>query len=212
MEINDIFADIDKDGVMSFIKFSNSMLRTKDPSVAEHNERVGLIAKEIAKKMDLKKEEIKLAYEAGLIHDLGKLGVRNYILHKPTKFTPEEREEARYHVVIGVEILKNKKEFNQISEVVSQHHERYDGKGYPKGLKEEEIHIVGKILNVADSFDAMNSKRSFSEKKDKDYILKELESLKYKQWDPEVVDAFLELYKDGTINKIIEDYNKTKLY
>lgn len=194
--LQNVFNDIDKSGMMAFIEYSNNLLRKKSPHFSDHNKRVGKIAKMIARKMDLSDEQIRMAYKAGLMHDIGKIGIREDILNKPEKLTPDEFNEIKFHPILGFEILKYKEEFNEIALITRQHHEMFNGKGYPDGLVGNQIHLIARIVSVADSFDAMTKDRPYAKARDRKYVLSEMEKLRDKQWDGKVVDAFLSLYNN----------------
>ena len=154
----------------------------------------------LAKEMGYTGEELDRIYYIGLLHDCGKIGIPDSILGKPGKLTDEEFEIIKSHTTRGGEILSNFKSLPNAGEDALYHHERYDGKGYPKGLKGEEIPLIARIICVADSFDAMNSKRCYRERLPKEYIINEFENHKGAQFDPKIADIMLRLIKDGKIN------------
>ena len=136
---------------------------------------------------------------AGLLHDIGKIGIPESILKKAGKLTNEEYEIMKSHVQKSIEMIHYLPNMNYVIPAVVSHHERYDGKGYPRGLKEEEIPFLGRILAVCDSFDAMISKRSYKEALSVEYAMGELEKNKGTQFDPKVADAFIALIKEGKV-------------
>ena len=144
-------------------------------------------------------EELDKIYYIALLHDCGKIGIPDNILGKPGKLTTEEFEIIKSHTTRGGEILSNFKSLENAGQGALYHHERYDGKGYPQGLKGEEIPLIARIICVADSFDAMNSSRVYRERLSKDYIISEFESHKGAQFDPKIADIMLGLIKDGKI-------------
>lgn len=144
-------------------------------------------------------DECRNARYIGLMHDCGKISIPDAILNKPGKLTPEEFAIMKTHTMKGGEILKDFTSIPSIMEGALYHHERYDGKGYPKGLKGEYIPLIGRMICVADSFDAMNSKRSYKEKMYSDQILKELKKNSGTQFDPAIVQVFLKLLSEGKI-------------
>ena len=152
----------------------------------------GLLAAEIG-------EDVRVAKRAGLLHDIGKIGIPESILKKAGKLTNEEYEIMKSHVQKSIEMIHYLPNMNYVIPAVVSHHERYDGKGYPRGLKGEEIPLLGRILTVCDSFDAMISKRSYKEALSVEYAMGELEKNKGTQFDPKAADAFIELIKEGKV-------------
>ena len=143
--------------------------------------------------------------QASALHDIGKITISDSILLKPGKLTKEEFEEMKKHTTQGCDILDSIKDGwdeetrKACYDICRYHHERYDGKGYPRGLKGEEIPFLGRILAVCDSFDAMISKRAYKEPLSVEYAMGELEKNKGTQFDPKVADAFIELIKEGKV-------------
>lgn len=132
----------------------------------------------------------------GLFHDIGKIGIPDSILLKPGKLTPDEYSEIKNHPAIGVHILSNAAIFESIIPIVKHHHERYDGLGYPSKLKGEDIPYLARIAAVADTFDAMTSKRTYRDSLDLDFVKKEIEENRRIQFDPQVADVFLDILKN----------------
>lgn len=147
-------------------------------------------------KLGLPKEDIQTARVAGLLHDIGKIGIQDDILKKKGKLTKEEYEVIKTHVEKSVEMIRFLPHMNYVIPAVLSHHERYDGKGYPNGIKGKEIPILGRILAVCDSFDAMVSRRAYKEKLSVEYAIGELENGKGTQFDPDVAQAFIELVEE----------------
>jgi hypothetical protein len=138
-------------------------------------------------------EELDRIYYTALLHDCGKIGVPDNILGKPGKLTDEEFKIIKSHTVRGGEILDHFKSLEGVNEGALYHHERYDGKGYPKGLAGKEIPLIARIICVADSFDTMNSNRVYRKKLTKECIINEIETNKGRQFDPEIADVMLKL-------------------
>jgi len=130
---------------------------------------------------------------AGSLHDIGKIGIRDDILLKPGRLTDDEYEKIKEHPVIGAEIISKMGLWDREMKIIRHHHERYDGKGYPDGLKENEIPRLSRILSVADCYDAMASDRSYRVKMEKNIVLDIIRENSGTQFDPEVVDAFLRI-------------------
>ena len=138
------------------------------------------------------------------MHDIGKIAIPDNILNKTTRLTDEEYETMKTHTTHGAEILKDFTLLNNVIDGAEFHHERYDGRGYPKGLKGEEIPLFARIIGVADAFDAMTANRIYRKQMDFSYVLGELERGRGTQFDPRFVDSLLKLIRNGTIdlNKI----------
>lgn len=168
----------------------------KDSFTFEHLENVSKYAERLAIKLGLPKEDIQTAKVAGLLHDIGKIGIQDDILKKKGKLTKEEYEIIKTHVEKSVEMIHFLPHMNYVIPAVLSHHERYDGKGYPNGIKGKEILFVGRILAVCDSFDAMVSRRAYKERLSIEYAIGELERGKGTQFDPDVAQAFIELIEE----------------
>ena len=136
---------------------------------------------------------------AGHLHDIGKIGIRDDILLKPGRLTPEEFEKIKEHPVIGANILEQLGLWERERLIIRCHHERYDGTGYPDGLKQQEIPLLARILSVADVYDAMASDRAYRKKMEESLILKIIREGSGSQFDPTIVDAFLKAYNEGLI-------------
>ena len=169
-------------------------VEAKDAYTERHSQRVTHMAKKIAHYLGCSAPEIDSLEFAGLLHDIGKIGVRDTVLMKKEALTNEEWSEIRRHPEIGESIVRPLKLFSLEASIIRHHHERWDGKGYPDGLKETEIPFLSRIITVADSFDAMVSNRPYRPSKPIDQALKELERCKGTQFDPEIVDAFVDLF------------------
>jgi diguanylate cyclase (GGDEF)-like protein/putative nucleotidyltransferase with HDIG domain len=157
-----------------------------------HSNRVSKLCENIAMKMNFDKDDVNKLRTAGLMHDIGKIGISEKILNKPQKLNNEEWTEIKRHPEIGYRILSSVHEFSEIADYVLEHQERWDGKGYPRGLKGEKISIQARIIAVADSFDAMTTHRAYgtilSEKK----AIDEIKKCSGKQFDPNIAKIFIE--------------------
>ena len=140
-----------------------------------------------------------------LLHDLGKIGVPDAVLNKPGRLTDSEYELMKAHTTIGGEILKDTGMFHGIDAGAMYHHERYDGKGYPQGLKGEEIPLVARIIGIADAYDAMTSTRVYRKRLKNEDVIKEIEKCAGQQFDPEITKVFLELLNNNAIEQISPD-------
>ncbi|MBO4925383.1 MAG: HD domain-containing protein [Clostridia bacterium] len=172
----------------------------KDVRTAEHSRRVSEYSVMIAREVGLSEEECESLRKAARMHDIGKIGVPDSILNKPARLTDEEYAKMKTHTTKGAEILKDFTLIDHVVEGARFHHERYDGRGYPDGLKGEEIPLFGRIIGVADTFDAMTANRVYRKQMDFDYVLNELKKGRGTQFDPRFVDALLKLIEDGKIN------------
>ena len=167
------------------------------PNTNGHSTRVARYSRLIAEKMGYEGEELDRIYYIALLHDCGKIGIPDNILSKPDKLTDEEFQIIKSHTVQGGEILDRFKSLEGVNEGALYHHERYDGKGYPKGLAGEEIPLIARIICVADSFDTMNSNRVYRKKLTKECIISEIEQNKGRQFDPEIADIMLKLLRSS---------------
>jgi HD-GYP domain-containing protein (c-di-GMP phosphodiesterase class II) len=192
----------EQENIISFTTTLSSSIDARDSYTSFHSQNVAYYSREIGKAMNLSKKDCDHLYLGGLLHDFGKIGIPEKILNKPSKLTDEEYEQIKLHPQMGYEMLKHIAYFrgNCILEMVLHHHERYDGKGYPHGLKGENISLVARIMAVADAFDAMTSKRIYRDMKDLEFAIDQLEKGKQIQFDPEIVEVFLQLIIS---NKII---------
>ena len=171
----------------------------KDPYTKGHSTRVADYSVQVAQKLGMSKNDIDNLYYTALLHDIGKIGVPDSILKKPDKLTDEEYAIMKQHPTIGGDILRNVTIINEIKDGAEYHHEKYDGTGYNKGLKGEEIPLAARIICVADSVDAMGSTRPYRTKRTKEYIVSELSRCSGKQFDPLIANIFIELVKSGDV-------------
>ncbi len=181
------------------IETFTGFIDAKDPYTNGHSKRVALYTRMIAEKMGYEGEALDHIYYIALLHDCGKIGVPDNILGKPGKLTDEEFEIIKTHTVHGGEILSSFKSLEKVGEGALYHHERYDGKGYPEGRAGEDIPLIGRMICVADSLDAMNTNRVYRKKLSKEQIIGELEKNKGLQFDPKIADIMLKLIHDGKV-------------
>ena len=165
----------------------------KDRYTSGHSKRVAEYSRKIAERMGKSKEEQDEIYRAGLLHDVGKIRVPEDIINKPGKLTEEEYNTIKIHPITGYNILRGISEDSSLATAAKHHHERYDGKGYPNGLKGEDIPETARILGVADSYDAMASNRSYRNALPQDVVRSEIEKGKGTQFDPSVAEVMLKL-------------------
>lgn len=179
-----------------------SFIDAKDPYTRGHSRRVAMYGAEIAKRMGLSENEVQNIYYAGLLHDAGKISVPDAVLNKPGKLTDEERKTIQNHTVAGGKMLKQLSSIKGIRETALYHHERFDGTGYPEGLKGEKIPLYARIVGVADSYDAMSSNRVYRRHLNKDEIIEEIQKGSGTQFDPDIVKYMVDMINDGYVNVV----------
>ena len=175
-----------------------------------HSENVAKLSSKIAEEMDLPKKLIKDTYWAGLVHDIGKLLVPLNILNKKEKLSDNEYELIKKHPVYGKKALANSESLEHIAKYVFYHHERWDGKGYPEGIKGDDIPLISQILTVVDAWDAMRSKRAYRSPLTKEEAVNEIKRNKGTQFSPEVVDYFLEVLEKEKVKTLKADVINNK--
>lgn len=171
-------------------------LEARDKYTKGHSLRVMEFSVGIANQLGLDQQTINLIKDAAILHDIGKIGIRDEVLLKAGRLDPDELIEIRKHPEISSNIVKSITSLQEVGTIVSQHHERYDGGGYPKGVKGELIHIGARIMAVADSYDAMTSNRPYRQALNLSDVLKELQKESGGQFDPMCVNAFLQCLSD----------------
>lgn len=167
------------------------LLGVFDSYTSGHSLRVAQLSEDIAREMGLSEARIEKIRNAALLHDLGKIGLSQGILNKPSTLTQEEWEEILKHPIVGEDISKEVSRFREVPLWIKYHHERYDGTGYPDGLKGESIPLESRIIACADTFDAMTTNRPYSRRKSIEEAKTELLKVSGRQLDPNVVNAFL---------------------
>ena len=172
----------------------------KDSLTSRHSQRVSEYSVMIARKYGFSDKELDNLRKAALLHDIGKIGIPDAILNKPSKLTEEEYEKMKSHVTLGAEILKDFTLVENAEKGARYHHERYDGTGYPEGLKGSEIPLYGRIIAIADAFDAMTANRVYRKRMPFEKVMSELRDGRGTQFDPELLDMFLELIENGDID------------
>ena len=183
-------------------------VEAKDSYTRGHSDRVSEYSVLIGEKLGLSEEQIKTLRIGGLFHDIGKIGIPDSILLKPAKLTDDEYSQIKNHPSIGAHILGSAVIFKDIIPIVKHHHERYDGNGYPSRLKGEEIPYMARIAAVADTFDAMTSRRSYRGPIDIEHVKEEIKRCEGTQFDPKIAEAFLEILNNDfdKIKEIQEKY------
>jgi len=165
----------------------------KDPYTRGHSQRVAQISLEISREMGLSPAEQQKVNISALLHDVGKIGIEDRILRKPTELTDEEYNIIRQHPVWGSMIMGHIQQLKEVIPGIESHHERLDGTGYPKGLKGAQIPLLGRIIAVADTFDAMTSERLYQKAMELKFVVSKLEEWKGSRYDPEIVDAMIKV-------------------
>jgi putative nucleotidyltransferase with HDIG domain len=178
-------------GYLATIQSLTSAIDAKDPYTRGHSQRVGHWSVEIGRELELGEEEKQALEYGGLLHDIGKIGVSEPILRKASPLTADEMTAMREHPVIGAEILKDVAFLRAAARAVRSHHERWDGTGYPDGLTGEEIPLVARIVNAADTWDACRSQRPYQQAMGVPEALAVMERLRGTQLDPAVHDALV---------------------
>jgi response regulator RpfG family c-di-GMP phosphodiesterase len=231
MEIEDIIDDMDKDLIRLFfdkatVAYENAVLteeleesqkeiiftiseiaEKRSNETGQHVKRVALYSKLLAKAYGLSSIEVENIYVASPMHDIGKIAIPDNILKKPGRLTEDEMHIMKTHAGIGHDMLKSsKRNILKMSTIIAnEHHEKYDGSGYPKGLRGDEISIYARIVALADVFDALGSLRVYKERWDMDAILEFVKQERGKHFDPTIVDLFFE-----NIDEILEIHNANK--
>lgn len=193
---------VKKDNLELTIALANA-LDSRDNYTKYHSENVAKYSVLIAEKMKLPKISCDIIQKGALLHDIGKIGIPEHILKKNGRLTGEEFEVIKSHPVIGHKMIQHIGDFtnNGVLDIVLYHHERYDGNGYPTGLKGKQIPLFARIVAVADSFDAMTTNRVYRDKIDLKTTLNEIERNKGTQFDPDIVDIFLSLFENDSFRK-----------
>ena len=183
-------------------------VEAKDTYTRGHSDRVSEYSVLIGEKLGLPEDQIKTLRIGGLFHDIGKIGIPDSILLKPDKLSDDEYSQIKNHPSIGAHILGSAEIFKDIIPIVKHHHERYDGNGYPSRLKGEEIPYIARIAAVADTFDAMTSRRSYRGPIDIEQVKEEIKRCEGTQFDPQIAEVFLDILNNefDKIKEIQEKY------
>lgn len=171
----------------------------KDNDTKGHSFRVASYSAALAEKIGLPEEEVKVLRREAMLHDIGKIGIPDAVLNFPSNLSDEQFETTKSHVTIGARILSQASALEGAAAVAEFHHERYDGKGYPKGLKGDEIPLHARIVSIADSYDAMRSDRIYRKGLKPSVIKSELQKGRGTQFDPVLLDAFMEMFTSGQL-------------
>ncbi len=196
---NIAIADLQKGLKEIYLQTIHSLSGTiniKDSYTHDHSEKIAQYALAIATRLNFTNAEKQDLYVAALLHDIGKIGISDAILLKRDRLTPQEYEEVKKHPVLGMRILEGLEQMKGVAKLVLYHHEKFDGTGYPDGLKELQIPMGSRILSVVDAYDAMTSDRVYRKAMSVEQAIEELERNKGKQFDPNIIDIFLEIIKN----------------
>ena len=180
-------------------------IEARDPYTKQHSNRVTRLALAIAKKMDCSREEQEILNVAGLLHDIGKIGIRDEILLKPGRLTSEEFDIIKQHPVIGADIMDNMGLWHREKQIVRCHHERFDGNGYPDKLEGQQIPLLARILTIADVYDAIASDRAYRKRMDESEILDIIYGGAGSQFDPDIIDIFRRMYASGEVAHVMSE-------
>jgi response regulator RpfG family c-di-GMP phosphodiesterase len=191
-------------------------IEAKDPYTKGHSERVSIFSVELAKKLRLSYKDEWNIQVAGILHDIGKIGIDEAILNKPAKLTPEEYEKVKKHPLISFKILEPIEFLDEIKPLILHHHEWYDGNGYPEGLSGNDIPLGSRILAVADTVEAMTSNRAYRTALDVDFVINELKHFSGTQFDPTLANAFIQMLEQEGLaffekKRKLKDFQLTKL-
>ena len=201
--LDEIFKEIEDEMYRKKLNESTSMrsktidliittLYEKNDREMSHSKRVSYLCATLAKVMKFDVDSVKQMETAGLMHDIGKIGIEESIINKPNKLNEDEWDKVKRHSEIGYRILSSVNEFSEIAEYILQHHERYDGKGYPKGLSGEEISLQARIICIVDAYDAMTCSRPYKKSLTNEEAISELEKHAGTQFDPVIAKLFIE--------------------
>ncbi len=174
-------------------------IEANDPYTRGHSERVSSYACELARRLDLSEDQVETIRDAGILHDVGKIGISEAILQKPGPLTEEELVSVQDHPAIGEKICKPLRSANTLLTVIRHHQERYDGNGYPDGLKGKEIPVEARVIAVADAYDAMTSPRPYRPPMSQRQVLDVLRREAGGQWDPDMVTEFIRLVREAAL-------------
>jgi HD-GYP domain-containing protein (c-di-GMP phosphodiesterase class II) len=188
--------------LLGVLRALTSSIDAKDPYTCGHSERVALISRWLANQLSLRDIEVHNMYLAGLLHDVGKIGVSESVLRKPGELMAQEFEQISKHPRIGANILGSIKQMNEVTPAVLTHHEHFNGSGYPQGLRGQNIPLGGRIVMLADSFDAMTSDRTYRKALPHPIALAEIRRFSGTQFDPHLAEIFLNSDLDDLIEQL----------
>jgi len=199
---NLLFYERVKSNLYSTLKTLVTTLEAKDPYAKTHSQRVTSISMKIAEEARCKDNELRALELAASLHDIGKVGIRDQILMKPERLTPQEYQAIKTHPIAGEKIIKKLGILTIEPKIIRHHHERWDGNGYPDGLKGGKIPKLARILAIADTFDAITSNRPYRKARDEEFAAKEIGKNAGTQFDPDLVQVFLNTFKQGGLREV----------
>jgi putative nucleotidyltransferase with HDIG domain len=179
-----------------------SIVEARDPYVYGHSRRVNTYAVALAEKIGLSPDEVSAVSTAALLHDIGKIGIPDEVLNKKAKLTAENWEAIKAHPRLGTNIVCNIPQLVRCADSILYHHERWDGTGYPEGLKGDQIPLGSRILSIADSFEAMSSARPYRPALSREEVMEELRKGAGTQFDPNLVQIFIGIVEAGLSEKV----------
>ena len=186
-------------------------VEAKDPHMHGHCRRVAEYAENIGQELGLPAKELMDIRLAGILHDVGKIGISESILKKSTGLSQEDMEEVKIHPIIGADIIEHVESMKNVAEWIRHHHERYDGSGYPDGLAGEDISIHSRILSVADAYDNLTTARTYHSKYPYDIPLVKLQISSGSKFDPEIVNIFLNMLREGAYREYLKKHQDLNL-
>ncbi len=206
-ELSDTYEKLEK-AYLESVQTLRYTVEAKDSYTRGHSDRVSEYSVLLGKYLNLPEETLNTLRIGGLFHDIGKIGVPDSILQKESKLTDDEYSEIKNHPSIGAHILSTATIFHDIIPIVKHHHEKYDGTGYPGRLQGENIPYLARIAAIADSFDAMTSRRTYRDSLPMDVVISEFKRCKGTQFDPKLADVFLDILENhfDEIKEIQEKY------
>ena len=181
----------------SIVELLGAVIDVKSNYTEDHSSRVATLGEKLGKQLGMSEKELRDYRYAAYLHDLGKVGIDRSILDKPSSLTDEEYNKIKKHPRYSEETLSEIEELEEVAKITGQHHERFDGTGYPNGLEGEDIELSARIISLVDAWDAMTSDRPYQKAMDKEEAVKELLENAGTQFDPPVVEEFLELVQEG---------------
>jgi putative nucleotidyltransferase with HDIG domain len=194
-----------RDLFLNTISVLAQLVEGKDEYTGGHIQRVTNYAVMLGRQLGLSDVDLERLQTGTPLHDIGKIAIDDAILRKPEKLTPEEFEQMKKHTTAGAKVLEHVPELQPIIPIVKHHHERWDGGGYPDGLKGEAIPLLARIVSVVDTFDAMTSDRPYVKARTPEIAFKEIEKMSEKQFDPQCAAAFLAI-QDQVIEAMRTDH------
>jgi HD-GYP domain-containing protein (c-di-GMP phosphodiesterase class II) len=190
IENSRLYEDLEGAFIQTTVALANA-IDLRDAYTNIHSQQIALWSAETAKMLKRSPEEIDDIYWGGLLHDIGKIGIPDAILNKPSSLNPSEWAVVHKHPDLGADLISPIKKLSRVAPIINCSHERYDGKGYPRGLSREDIPLGARIVSVADSYSAMKDKRPYKEPLSDEMAIQEIKDNSGKMYDPLVVDAFL---------------------